>query len=142
MNILNTTVICLAIFTIVYMILKTIQCIQMNKQKSSDIKVLMPHEIEIVSRDLYIKAQNLIELSEVYELQISQLMHGIDDIEYQLQIERTTSIVQGKNSNEINILINKSLKMQERKCILESKVLKINKELNDLALEEYRRQMA
>ena len=128
-------------FTVLYMILKSIEykyksCGNKtnthNTAKKKHIK-----EIEIVSRDLYVKAENLIAMSEVYELQAEQLRHEIDNIEDMLSSERMSII---NSDKEIKSLINKSLKLQERKCNLESKILKINNELTKIAEEEYKRQ--
>lgn len=138
MKTIRMLVVIMVIFIVIYMILKYIAVVQEKKQACMRERVITPREIKIVSRDLYVKSENLLALSDVYELQLVQIGHDIDNIESMIDEERRSCI---QNTNDIKSLIDKSLKLQERKCILESKILKINKELNDLALEEYRRQM-
>lgn len=139
MKTIRMLVVIMVIFTVIYMILKYIAMIQEKKQVNMHKRVITPREIEITSRDLYVKSENLLALSEVYELQLVQITHDIDNIENKINEERKSYI---QNANDIKSLVDKSLKLQERKCILESKMLKINNELSEIALEEYRRQMA
>lgn len=138
MKTIRMLVVIMVIFIVIYMILKYIAVVQEKKQACMRERVITPREIEIVSRDLYVKSENLLALSDVYELQLVQIGHDIDNIESMIDEERRSCI---QNTNDIKSLIDKSLKLQERKCILESKILKINKELSEIALEEYRRQM-
>jgi hypothetical protein len=116
---------------VVYFVLKIVE--NSREYQTNDHKPL-PNEIEIVSRDLKIKAENLLSMSEVYELQLIQYKHEIDNIDQKL---RTTP----KNSDIYHTLVGRSLRIQERKCIVESKIIKINRELSEIAIEEYKRQM-
>lgn len=132
MGYLEVITILIVVLVIFYMVLKVIEKIQISKQIYEHEPT--PKEIEIVSRDLKIKAENLLAMSEVYELQLVQHRHEIEDIDQKL---KTTP----KDSDVYHTLVGRSLRIQERKCITESKIIKINKELSEIALEEYRRQM-
>lgn len=140
MNVLNMVVIGLVGYTIIYMILKAIAVSQDRhnvEHQDEQITHKTEIEVEIKSRDLYVKAENLIATSEVYALQAEQLLREIDRIQDKLDIERKSTI---KDNIQIQELISKSLKLQERKCNLESKMIRINSELDKIAKEEYRRQ--
>ena len=141
MNVLNMVVIGLVAFTIVYMILKAIAVSQdkrnIERQENEQITHKTEIEIEIKSRDLYVKAENLIATCEVYALQAEQLLREIDRTQDKIDAERKSAI---KDEGQIQELISKSLKLQERKCNLESKMIRINSELDKIAREEYRRQ--
>lgn len=132
MDYLTIVTILVAILVIIYIVLKVVENIQMNNQIYEHEPT--PKEIEIVSRDLKIQAENLLAMSEVYELQLVQYKHEIEDIEQKL---KTTP----KDSDIHHTLVGRSLRLQERKCIVESKIIKINRELSEIAIEEYRRQM-
>lgn len=141
MNILNMVVIGLVAFTIVYMILKAIAVYSDRRseyEEPEQITHITEIEIEIKSRDLYVKAENLIATCEVYALQAEQLLREIDRTQDKIDAERKSAI---KDEGQIQELISKSLKLQERKCNLESKMIRINSELDKIAKEEYRRQI-
>lgn len=142
MNVLNMVVIGLVGYTIIYMILKTIAVSQdkrnIERQENEQITHKTEIEIEIKSRDLYVKAENLIATCEVYELQAEQLLREIDRTQDKIDAERKSAI---KDEGQIQELISKSLKLQERKCNLESRMIRINSELDKIAREEYRRQI-
>ena len=125
----------LVVIVIIYMILKIVGQAQDNiiqqKRKSNP----TPKEIEIISRDLRVKAENLLAMSEIYELQIVHYTHEIENIEDELGND--TSMTE----SERRLIIGRSLRLQERKCIIEGKMLKIDKELSEIAIEEYRRQV-
>lgn len=133
MKYLEGIAIIFVVVAVVYMILKIIGQIQDNTTRQ--MREPTPKEIEIVSRDLRIKAENLLAMSEVYELQIVQLVYEIQNTEKELKNNTTMSELDRR------LLINRSLRLQERKCIIEGKMLKIDKELAEISLEEYRRQM-
>jgi hypothetical protein len=132
MDYLTVITILIVAIVVIYMVLKVIATVQMSRQIYE--REPTPKEIEIVSRDLKIKAENLLAMSEVYELQLVQHKHEIEDIDQKL---KTTP----KDSDVYHTLVGRSLRIQERKCITESKIIKINRELSEIALEEYRRQM-
>lgn len=136
MKMLEYLIIILVIFVVIYMILKVIEQMQENRIEIQHHEPT-PREIEITSRDLYVKAENLTAMAEVYELQLTQISHEIDEIDEKLS-ENKKSFIRMSNNDE-KLLVGRSLRLQERKCILESKILKINDELAKIALEEYRR---
>lgn len=141
MKVLEWVVIGLVAYTVIYMILKAIEFnhkYRMTQQPvSKPVQKPTPKQIEIRSRDLYCRAENLIATHEVYGLQVEQITHQINEVELALETERASCI---KSDSEIKSLIAKSLRLQEQKCRLESKMLKICKELDDIAKEEYKRQ--
>lgn len=141
MNILNMVVIGLVGYTIIYMILKAIAVSQDKRnvecQENEQITHKTEIEVEIKSRDLYVKAENLIATCEVYELQAEQLLREIERIDDKLTAEKRSPV---RDNAVVQKLISQSLKLQERKCNLESKMIRINSELDKIAKEEYRRQ--
>lgn len=140
MGLLKYTVYGIVALMIIYLILKIIASKNEDNSPVQAIRIKprpRPKQIEIVSRDLYVRAENLLNTSEVYGLQAEQLRRQINDIEDALQKERASMI---RDDRTIKEYIAKSLRLQERKCQLESKMIKINKELDDIAKEEYRRQ--
>lgn len=142
MNVLNMVVIGLIGFTVIYMILKAIAIQQDRRNEECEVKEQITHtteiEIEIKSRDLYVKAENLLATSEVYALQAEQLLREIDRIQDKIDAERRSTI---RDESRFRNLVTQSLKLQEKKCNLESKMIKINSELDKIAREEYRRQI-
>ena len=73
-------VIGLVAFTIIYMILKAIAVCgdrRSEYEEPEQITYITEIEIEIKSRDLYVKAENLIATNEVYALQAEQLLREI-----------------------------------------------------------------
>lgn len=124
----------LVVVSVIYVILKIIGQIQDNVIKQKRRYEPAPKEIEIISRDLRIKAENLLAMSEIYELQIIQYVHEVQNIEKELKDKDMPE-------SERKLLINRSLRLQERKCITEGKMIKIDKELSEISLEEYRRQI-
>ena len=137
MKVLEWVVIGLIAYTVIYMILKAIEFNHKYRMAQQPIQKPTPKQIEIKSRDLYCRAENLIATHEVYGLQVEQIAHQINEVELALETERASCI---KSDSEIKSLIAKSLRLQEQKCRLESKMLKICKELDDIAKEEYKRQ--
>lgn len=141
MNILNMVVIGLVGYTIIYMILKTIAVSQdkrnIERQENEQITHKTEIEIEIKSRDLYVKAENLIATCEVYELQAEQLLREIERIDDKLTAEKRSPV---RDNAVVQKLISQSLKLQEKKCNIEAKMIRINSELDKIAREEYRRQ--
>jgi hypothetical protein len=126
----------IVIIFILYIILKIIGKIQDNQYDEEENYRPTPKDIEIVSRDLYIKSENLLAMIDIYELQLAQLKHEIADIEGELNVAKSL-----KQSENAKMLTGRSLRLQERKCIIEAKIIKTNDELAKIALEEYRRQM-
>ena len=137
MKVLEWVVIGLVAYTVIYMILKAIEFNHKYRMTQQPVQKPTPKQIEIKSRDLYCRAENLIATHEVYGLQVEQITHQINEVELALETERASCI---KSDSEIKSLIAKSLRLQEQKCRLESKMLKICKELDDIAKEEYKRQ--
>lgn len=100
------------------------------------------------------EAENLIATHEVYGLQLHEIIENINKVENTLDrwrkfnkfyselksdeaIRESLEIV---SDTEAKFLMSKSLKLQEQKCKLEAKMLKIMKQLDHIAEEEYRRQ--
>lgn len=140
MNVLNMVVIGLVAFTIVYMILKAIAVYSDRRgeyEEPEQITHITEIEIEIKSRDLYVKAENLIATNEVYALQAEQLLREIERIDDKLTAEKRSPV---RDNAVVQKLISQSLKLQEKKCNIEAKMIRINSELDKIAREEYRRQ--
>lgn len=108
--------------------------------------------VEIVSKDLYMEAENLIATHDIYALQIENLSKQINDIDktlerYKKSKNDTLTIKQAVrdksdiiSDKEAENLVSKSLKLQETKCRIEAKILRIMKQLDHIAEEECRRQ--
>ena len=125
-------------YTVVYMILKAIEQNEKYKKIQKPVQKPTQKQVEIKSRNLYCKAENLIAKHEVYALQVEQIVTQINDVEDALNAERQSCI---RSDKEIKSLIAKSLKLQEQKHNIESKMLKIMDDLDKIAMEEYKRQM-
>ena len=138
MKVLEWLVIGLIAFTVIYMILKVIETGSKCKKAQQPVQKPIQEQVEIKSRDLYCKAENLIAIHEVYALQVEQIVTQINEVEDALVAERTSCI---KSDSEIRSLIKQSLRLQEQKCKIESKMLKIMDDLDKIAKEEYKRQM-
>ena len=124
-----------AVFFVIYIILKGYQYKHKNKpQQPAKRKKI---NVEIRSDDLYMMAENLIALHEVYALQVEQLSKDIEAIEDEILIEKQSYV---GSDTTIKRLVSRSLKLQENKCKIESKMIKLMNELDKLAKEEYRRQ--
>lgn len=129
-------------YTVIYMILKSIQLAQVRREVSEPSKPApQPKriEVEITSRDLYCKAENLIQTHEIYSLQAEQLMKQINEVEEDIKNEQVSVV---RSDDMISKLVARSLRLRENKCAIESKMLKISDELDKIALEEYKRKMA
>lgn len=136
--ILRLTVSGLVVFFVVYVILKAINeyvysqqpvPVQPKKKKRID--------VEIVSRDLYVKAENIINKVDIYTSQAYRIMKEIDKIQEKIKLEQASAI---RSDDLIDELVNTSLKLQEKQASIESKIIKLNSELDTIALEELRRQ--
>lgn len=142
------------VFTIGYIILKTFEYKESQPNTESKGASPKPREIEITSRDLYMEAENLIATHEIYALQIDNIVENIRQVEKKLDKYRMAKRFKGTltvgdmigdgsaipSDVEAEFLISKSLKLQEQKCKIEAKMLKIMKQLDAIAEEEYRRQ--
>jgi hypothetical protein len=96
-------------------------------------------DVEITDTDLRNKAKNLIELHDVYGLQMEHLTRGINEIDDKLQ-EIRNPLPQLTHNNKLDMtnpivkeLIRKSLKMQEQRAKLDGKMMKINSDLDKIA---------
>ena len=96
-------------------------------------------DIEITNTDLKNKAKNLIELYDVYGLQMEHLTREINEIDGKLQ-EIRNPLPQLTHNNKLDMtnptvkeLIRKSLKMQEQRAKLDGKMIKINSDLDKIA---------
>lgn len=144
MTIIKTISLILLAYTVIYMILKAIATNE-EYQKSlhppaeDTERQVKPKKIkvEIVSNDLYMKAENIIETHDVLALQAEQMQREINTTEKQLQAERVSMIC---DKSEIQRLIKHSLNLQQNKCKLEAQMIKLMDELDKIAHEEYKRQ--
>ena len=126
------------VFTVVYIILKAIA---INEEYNiSQQTIQIPREIEIISKDLRLRAENLIATHEVYALQVEQLVIDINKIEDILEANKKSKVLK-MSETEVRALISESLTLQDKKCRLESKIIKIIGELDKIAMEEYKRQL-
>ena len=132
-----------AVFFVVYTVLKAIEFKQKIQPKG--IYSIMKHtqqkrniDVEIKSKDLYMKAENLIDMHEVYAKQAEQLSKEIDLVEEKIEEEMISPI---RSEISMRFLVNKSLKLQEEKCKIEAKIIKIMQDLDKIAKEELRRQV-
>ena len=144
MTIFKTISIILLAYTVIYMILKAIAT---NKEYQRSLHPpaesiqepvkLKKIQVEIVSNDLYMKAENMIATHDVLALQAEQMQREINTTEKQLQAERVSMIC---DKSEIQSLIKYSLNLQQNKCKLETQMIKLIDELDKIAYEEYKRQ--
>lgn len=138
MKVLELLVIGLIAYTVIYMILKYIALRQEYESIQQPVQECTKKTIEITSKDLYCKAQNLIEMHEIYALQIEQIVEQINRVEETLEIEKASCI---RSDIVIKPLVAESLRLQEQKCRIEAKMLKIQDDLDKIAKEEYKRQL-
>ena len=136
MGTLKAFVIILIAFTVIYMIIKYVGKLQDSKlAMQADTKNKI--DVEIVSNDLYMKAENLISLHEVYGLQVSQIVNMINDVEAEIEKEMNSPI---KSDKDIRLLTLESLKLQKKKCDIEASMIQICDKLDKIAIEELKRQ--
>jgi hypothetical protein len=154
----QSLMIIIIVLFVIYMVAKIISKVQ--SQKSAQARVLQEiHlalkpkerkliEVEITSRDLIIKARNLIEQSEVYGLQLEQCIRDIKAIEDKIE-ETRNPLPELTHSNELDLsdptikdLIDQSLRLQERKVKLDEKLIRIHNTLDGIAREELKRKNA
>ena len=146
------------IFFVAYIIIKILACKEQHQivieSEDSDKKKKSRIQVEIKSNDLYMEAENLIATHDVYALQVDDITNKIDMIEDKLDKWRKYHKLYNKldidqlimesvdiiSDTEAEFLVSKSLKLQEQKCKLEAKMLKIMKQLDNIAKEELRRQ--
>lgn len=133
------------IFFVVYTLLKGIEYKQKIKSNEPDgiysiMKRAQPKQIdvEIKSSDLKMKAENLINTHDVYSMQAEQLYREINLIEDKIERENASCI---RSESEVKSLIRESLRLQESKCKIEAKMIKITQDLDKIAKEELRRQV-
>lgn len=136
------TVGCTAFF-VIYTVLKAAEFKQKTQPQGiySIMKRAQPKrniDVEIKSNDLYMKAENLIDMHEVYAKQAVQLSKEIDLVEEKIDKEIISPI---RSDISMKLLVNKSLKLQEEKCKVEAKMIKIMQDLDKIAKEELRRQV-
>lgn len=138
MMILRLTVSGLVVFFVVYVILKAINEYAYSQQPAPvQPKKKKRIDVEIVSRDLYVKAENIINKVDIYTSQAYRIMKEIDKIQEKIKLEQASVI---RSDDLIDELVNTSLKLQEKQASIESKIIKLNSELDTIALEELRRQ--
>ena len=135
----------------IYMVVKIISAVQeqnidteceeyvstVTQPKPKEQKKLI--DVEITDTDLKNKAKNLIELYDVYGLQMEHLTREINEIDDKLQ-EIRNPLPQLTHNNKLDMtnptvkeLIRKSLKMQEQRAKLDGKMIKINSDLDKIA---------
>lgn len=138
MSILRLTVSGLVVFFVIYVILKAINVYAYSQQPAPvQPKKKKRIDVEIVSRDLYVKAENIINKVDIYTSQAYRIMKEIDKIQEKIKLEQASAI---RSDDLIDELVNTSLKLQEKQASIESKIIKLNSELDTIALEELRRQ--
>ena len=129
-------------FSILYIILKIISTINICKSIKAEQMQIQTEpkmiQVEIVSKDLRVKAENMINLVDIYSRRMYHMQCEIDAIEEQIRAERSCSIT--CSEEHIEELIVRSLKIDEDKYKLESKVIKLNEELDKIARTELERQ--
>ena len=141
MTIIKTISLILLAYTVIYIILKAIATneeYQKSLHQPAEIRELVQPkkiQVEIVSNDLYMKAENMIATHDVLALQAEQIQHEINTTEKQLQAERVSMIC---DKSEIQRLIKHSLNLQQNKCKLEAQMIKLMDELDKIAHEEYK----
>lgn len=135
----------------IYMVVKIISAVQeqntdtkceeyvgtVTQPKPKEQKKLI--DVEITNTNLKNKAKNLIELYDVYGLQMEHLTREINEIDDKLQ-EIRNPLPQLTHNNKLDMtnptvkeLIRKSLKMQEQRARLDGKMIKINSDLDKIA---------
>ena len=136
MRVIEVIVTAMLIFTLVYMIIKSIAVfgdkiyINTNEDECNG-------EIEITSSDLYIEAENLLTTVDVYNAQSYELMKQIAEIDKQIMHAKSCKVT--SNERDITKMRIQSYKLQEQKCKLDAKVIKLNRQLDKIAMEEYER---
>lgn len=136
MKVIEAIVAAMLMFTLVYMIIKSIAVvggriyIDTNEEECNG-------EIEITSRDLYIEAENLLATVDVYNAQSYELMKQIAKIDEQIMHAKSCKVT--SNERDITRMKAQSYKLQEQKCKLDAKVIKLNRQLDKIAREEYER---
>lgn len=153
---LKVIVAIIILFIIAYMIIKVLA----HKEQHQIVitpeqpKKIVTKMVEIKSKDLYMVAENLIATHDVYALQTDEIAENINKIENILDRWRKFNKYYGElkadeviresleivSDDEAKLLMSKSLKLQEQKCKIEAKMLRIMKQLDNIAEEEYRRQ--
>lgn len=135
----------------IYMVIKIISAVQeqntdteceeyvgtVTQPKPKEQKKLI--DVEITDTNLKNKAKNLIELYDVYGLQMEHLTREINEIDDKLQ-EIRNPLPQLTHNDKLDMtnpivkeLIRRSLKMQEQRAKLDGKMIKINSDLDKIA---------
>ena len=139
MNLLHATIIGLIGFTVIYIILKYIEENHAMIMANQSNNTAMNHiDVKIVSKDLYIKADIITRQMDIYSSQAYMINEQIDLINEKIQTERCQGIA--TNNNYVNDLILQALNLEDTKCKLETKIFKLNEELEKIGIEELRRQ--
>lgn len=148
---IQTLMIVVIVLVAIYMVVKMISVVEVQKSKETQGLQPVPKpqkkliNVEITSKDLVIRARNLIEQSEVYGLQMEQCVREIEEIDIKIEEARnpipelTHNAKLDLSNPTIKNLISQSLKLQERKVKLDEKLIKIHAELDEIAKEELRR---
>ena len=124
---------CVIIIGCILCAYKGIPLIILPKQEVQSPKVVKAFNIEITNPDLKLEAQNLIERTEIYGMTYENLRREYDHNEKELIKEQRSPI----NSFEIiQELTAKSLRLLTQMNDIESKTLKCNNRLKQIALEE------
>ena len=98
MRVIEIIVTAMLIFTLVYMIIKSIAVFGDKIYINTD-EDKCNGEIEITSRDLYIEAENLLATVDVYNAQSYELMKQIAEIDKQIMHAKSCKVT----SNERDI---------------------------------------
>lgn len=124
---------CVIIIGCILCAYKGIPLIILPKQEVQSSKVVKAFNIEITNPDLKLEAQNLIERTEIYGMTYENLRREYDHNEQEL-IKEQRSLMQ--SFEIVQELTAKSLRLLTQMNDIESKTLKCNNRLKQIALEE------
>lgn len=112
---------------------KGIPLIILPKQEIQPPKMVKAFNIEITNPDLKLEAQNLVERTEIYGMTYENLRKEYDHNEQELIKEQRSPI---QSFEMVQELTAKSLRLLTQMNDIESKTLKCNNRLKQIALEE------
>lgn len=115
---------------------KGIPLINLPKQEVQAPKKIKAFNIEITNPDLKLEANNLLERTEIYGMQYENLRKEYDHNEQELIKEQRSPI---QSFEMVQELTAKSLRLLTQMNDIESKTLKCNNRLKQIALEEVTR---
>lgn len=141
-ELISIGMIIIVIFCMIGRVAELIHIQQMRDVLLAEEQNNSPHieSIEIKSKDLRVEAENIINLVDIYSRRMYHMQKEIDKIEQEIQDHKSCSIA--CSDEYIETLIVKSLKIDEEKYKMESKLIRLNNELERIALEERDRQLS